>query len=43
MIRDTPVPILRTHFVVSPALNGPRSIAHFAFFLTAFYLGFIRT
>ena len=39
---DTPVPILGTDFVISPEVNGLRSIAHFAFFLITFYLGFIR-
>ena len=39
---DTPVPILGTDFVISPEVNGLRSIAHFAFFLITFCLGFIR-
>lgn len=38
----TPVPILGTDFVISPEVNGLRSIAHFALFLITFYLGFIR-
>jgi hypothetical protein len=29
--------------VTSPEVNGLRSIAHFAFFLVCFYLGFMRT
>jgi uncharacterized protein (DUF486 family) len=41
-LTNTPVPRLGTEFVVSPELNGLRSIAHFAFFLICFYLGFIR-
>jgi hypothetical protein len=28
--------------VISPEVNGLRSIAHFAFFLITFCLGFIR-
>ena len=41
-LTNTPVPILWTNFVVSPEVNGLRSIAHFGFFLICFYLGFIR-
>jgi hypothetical protein len=41
-LTNTPVPVLGTDFVVSPEVNGLRSIAHFAFFLVCFYLGFIR-
>jgi hypothetical protein len=41
-LTGTPVPILGTDFVVSPEINGLRSIAHSAFFLVCFYLGFIR-
>src|SRR6476619_4622497 len=33
---------LGTDFVISPEVNGLRSIAHFAFFLITFCLGFIR-
>jgi hypothetical protein len=41
-LTGTPVPILGTDFVVLPEINGLRSIAHSAFFLVCFYLGFIR-
>jgi hypothetical protein len=41
-LTNTPVPILGTDFVVTPEVNGLRSIAHFVFFLICFYLGFIR-
>jgi hypothetical protein len=41
-LTNTPVPVLGTDFVVAPEVNGLRSIAHFAFFLVCFYLGFIR-
>lgn len=34
--------LLGTDVVISPAVNGLRSIAHFGFFLICFYLGFIR-
>ena len=41
-LTNTPVPLLGTNFVFSPEMSGLRSIAHFAFFLVTFYLGFIR-
>jgi hypothetical protein len=41
-LTNTPVPLLGTDVVISPKINGMRSIAHFAFFLITFYLGFIR-
>lgn len=41
-LTNTPVPLLGTGVVISPEGNGLRSIAHFAFFLICFYLGFIR-
>jgi len=41
-LTNTPVPLLGTDVVISPEVNGLRSIAHFAFFLICFYLGFIR-
>jgi hypothetical protein len=41
-LTNTPVPVIGTNVVVQPAVNGLRSIAHFAFFLITFYLGFIR-
>ena len=40
-LTNTPVPLLGTDVVISPEVNGLRSIAHFAFFLICFYLGFI--
>ncbi|MGZ3688555.1 MAG: hypothetical protein ACXWPM_10015 [Bdellovibrionota bacterium] len=41
-ISDTPVPVIGTHFVVDPKVNGMRSIAHGALFLVTFYFGFFR-
>jgi hypothetical protein len=41
-LTGTPVPLLGTDFVITPEVNGLRSIAHFGFFLICFYLGFIR-
>ncbi|MFZ2447598.1 MAG: hypothetical protein WAW37_14680 [Syntrophobacteraceae bacterium] len=41
-LTDTPVPLLGTNFIVSPATNGWRSIVHGVLFLVFFYLGFIR-
>jgi hypothetical protein len=41
-LTDTPVPLLGTDVVLSPEVNGLRSIVHFAFFLIAFDLGFVR-
>jgi hypothetical protein len=41
-LTNTPVPLLGTSIVFSPEVSGLRSIAHFAFFLITFYLGFIR-
>jgi ABC-type methionine transport system permease subunit len=41
-LTNTAVPVLGTHFVVQPAVNGLRSIPHFVFFLICFYIGFIR-
>ncbi len=41
-LTNTPVPILGTSLVVSPEVNGLRSIAHLVFSLVCFYLGFIR-
>ena len=41
-LTNTPVRVLGTDFVVQPAINGLRSIAHLAFFLLTFYFGFIR-
>jgi hypothetical protein len=38
----TGAPLLGTHFVVAPEINGLRSIARFVFFLICFYLGFVR-
>ena len=37
-----PVPVLGLGFVVTPEINGLRSIAHFTLFLVFFYFGFIR-
>jgi hypothetical protein len=36
------VPILGTGFIETPEVSGARSIVHTVFFLTFFYLGFIR-
>jgi len=36
------VPLLGTSFVQTPTISALRSITHFAFFLTFWYLGFIR-
>lgn|SRR5208283_152070 len=36
------VPVLGLGFIVTPEINGVRSIIHFILFLTFFYLGFIR-
>ena len=36
------VPVLGTAFIVTPEVNGLRSIVHAVLFLTFFYLGFIR-
>jgi len=41
-LTGTPVPLLGTDVVISPEVNGLRSIAHFGFFLICFFLGFIR-
>ena len=41
-LTGTPVPLLGTDVVITPEVNGLRSIAHFTFFLICFYLGFIR-
>ena len=41
-LTNTPLPLLGMDVVISPAVNGLRSIAHFGFFLICFYLGFIR-
>jgi hypothetical protein len=39
---DVPIPLLGTSFVLTPGLNGARSILNFLFFLITFYFGFIR-
>jgi hypothetical protein len=36
------VPILGTGFIETPAISGARSIVHSVFFVTFFYLGYIR-
>jgi hypothetical protein len=41
-LTDTPVPLLGTDVVISPEVNGLRSIVHFAFFLITFDRGFVR-
>lgn len=41
-LTNTPVPLLGTGVVIPSEVNGLCSIAHFGFFLTCFYLGFIR-
>lgn len=38
----TPIPLMGTHFIVEPEVNGIRSIIHAVLFLVAFYFGFIR-
>jgi hypothetical protein len=41
-LTSVPVPMLGLGFVVTPEINGLRSIGHFILFLVFFYLGFIR-
>jgi len=41
-ITGTPVPVIGTHFVVAPGVNGVRSIIHAILFLVTFYFGFVR-
>ncbi len=41
-ITCTPVPVIGTHFVVAPGVNGVRSIIHAILFLVTFYFGFVR-
>ena len=36
------VPLLGTRFIETPEISGVLSIVHVVFFLTFFYLGFIR-
>jgi hypothetical protein len=38
----TPVPLIGTHLIVDPDINGIRSIVHTMLFLVTFYFGFIR-
>jgi hypothetical protein len=38
----TRLPLLGTDVVISPEVNGLRSIVHFAFFLITFDRGFVR-
>ena len=38
----TPVPLIGTHFIVTPEFNGIRSIIHGILFSVCFYFGFIR-
>jgi hypothetical protein len=38
----TSVPLIGTHFIVDPEVNGLRSIVHGILFLVTFYIGFIR-
>ncbi len=41
-ITHTPVPLIGTHFIVQPEVNGIRSIIHAILFVVCFYFGFIR-
>jgi hypothetical protein len=41
-LAGVPVPVLGLSFVITPEINGLRSIGHFILFLVFFYLGFIR-
>jgi hypothetical protein len=41
-LAGVPVPVLGLGFVVTPEINGLRSIAHFTLFSVFFYFGFIR-
>ncbi len=41
-ITGTPIPLIGTHFMVGPGVNGLRSIIHAILFLVTFYFGFIR-
>src|SRR4029453_16228129 len=36
------VPLLGTHFVLTPEINGWRAIPNFIFFLLCFYFGFFQ-
>ena len=41
-ITNTPVPIIGTHYIVQPEVNGIRSIIHTILFVVCFCFGFIR-
>lgn len=41
-VTGTPVPLIGTHIIVTPQMNGVRSIVHAALFVTTFYVGFVR-
>jgi uncharacterized protein (DUF486 family) len=41
-ISGTPAPVIGTHFIVKPEVNGMRSVLHAILFLVTFYFGFIR-
>ncbi len=41
-LADVPVPLLGTNVVLSPEINGVRSIVHFILFGLCLYFGFIK-
>lgn len=41
-ITGTPVPLIGTHVIVSPGVNGVRSTVHAMLFAATFYVGFVR-
>jgi len=41
-LTGTPVPVIGTHYVVTPEVNGIRSIVHAILFSICFYFGFVR-
>ena len=41
-VTRTPVPVIGTHIIVAPFVEGIRSIIHAIFFVVCFYLGYIR-
>jgi len=41
-LANVSVPILGTDLVVTPAMNGRRSIVHLALFLVTLYFGYVR-
>ena len=41
-LANVSVPLLGTNLVLTPEINGLRSIPHFILFLICFYFGFIK-